>query len=70
FSESCTKEAKLAATLAWRFAANNSSGLAANDMEKNGDGKLQDSELLTPHSVMKMGLRLVYALLFVNIVQG
>ncbi|PPD97636.1 hypothetical protein GOBAR_DD05343 [Gossypium barbadense] len=57
FSESCTKEAKLAATLAWRFAANNSSGLAANDMEKNGDAKLQDSELPTPHSVMKMGLR-------------
>nr|KJB49156.1 hypothetical protein B456_008G103300 [Gossypium raimondii] len=26
-------------------------------MEKNGDGKLQDSELPTPHSVMKMGLR-------------
>ncbi|TYH38480.1 hypothetical protein ES332_D12G111900v1 [Gossypium tomentosum] len=26
-------------------------------MEKNGDAKLQDSELPTPHSVMKMGLR-------------
>lgn len=26
-------------------------------MEKNGDGKLQDSEPPTPHSVMKMGLR-------------
>jgi hypothetical protein len=27
--------------------------------ERNGDGKAQDSEPPTPHSVMKMGLRLV-----------
>ncbi|CBI21470.3 unnamed protein product, partial [Vitis vinifera] len=47
--------AKLAATLAWRFAASN--GLAANDMERNGDAKLQDSEPPTPHSIIKMGLR-------------
>ncbi|KAK8717292.1 hypothetical protein V6N13_044565 [Hibiscus sabdariffa] len=55
--ESSRKEAKLAATLAWRFAADKSSGLTANDMEKNGDAKLQDSELPTQHSVMKLGLR-------------
>ncbi|KAH1196501.1 Protein CELLULOSE SYNTHASE INTERACTIVE 1 [Glycine max] len=34
-----------------------SSTLAANDMERNGDGKAQDSEPLPPHSVLKMGLR-------------
>ncbi|GKV25322.1 hypothetical protein SLEP1_g34777 [Rubroshorea leprosula] len=47
----------MAATLAWRFAANNGSSLATNDMEKNGDAKLQDSEPPTPHSVIKMSLR-------------
>ncbi|KAK7305977.1 hypothetical protein VNO77_43891 [Canavalia gladiata] len=50
-------KAKLATTLTWRFAANNGSTLAANDMERNGDGKAQDSEPATPHSVLKMGLR-------------
>ncbi|KAK7311151.1 hypothetical protein RJT34_09090 [Clitoria ternatea] len=49
--------AKLATTLTWRFAANNGSTLAASDMERNGDGKAQDSEPITPHSALKMGLR-------------
>ncbi|KAG4989884.1 hypothetical protein JHK85_032867 [Glycine max] len=51
------RKAKLATTLTWRFAASNGSTLAANDMERNGDGKAQDSEALPPHSVLKMGLR-------------
>ncbi|KAL9332681.1 hypothetical protein ACSQ67_002291 [Phaseolus vulgaris] len=51
------KEAKLATTRTWRFAAHNGSTLAANDMERNGDGRVQDSETLPPHSVLKMGLR-------------
>ncbi|GLU13161.1 hypothetical protein SLE2022_298070 [Rubroshorea leprosula] len=50
-------ESKLAATLAWRLSANNGSSLATNDMEKNGDAKLQDSEPPTPHSVIKMSTR-------------
>ncbi|KAM7275040.1 hypothetical protein ACFE04_016906 [Oxalis oulophora] len=47
----------MAATMAWRYSATNGNGLAANDMDKNGDAKLQDSEPQTPHSVVKMGLR-------------
>lgn len=43
--------------MAWRFAGSNGSSLATNDMDKNGDAKLQDSEPPTPHSVIKMGLR-------------
>ncbi|XP_061344616.1 protein CELLULOSE SYNTHASE INTERACTIVE 1-like [Gastrolobium bilobum] len=39
----------MATTLTWR--------LPANDLERNGDGKAQDSEPPTPHSVLKMGLR-------------
>ncbi|KAI6699650.1 hypothetical protein NL676_013974 [Syzygium grande] len=50
-------EAALAATLAWRFPASNGSGHTSNDLERNGNGKLQDSEPPTPHSVMKMNLR-------------
>ncbi|GAB4847317.1 Interactor with COP9 signalosome (CSN) complex [Ancistrocladus abbreviatus] len=49
--------ANLAATLAWRLAASNGSNHAANDTERNVDGKLHDSEPPTPHSVAKMGLR-------------
>ncbi|CAN1343317.1 Protein CELLULOSE SYNTHASE INTERACTIVE 1 [Linum perenne] len=41
----------MAATMPWR------SSLSPNDLGKNGDSKLQDSEPQTPHSVMKMGLR-------------
>ncbi|KAL2343023.1 hypothetical protein Fmac_004308 [Flemingia macrophylla] len=49
----------MASTLAWRLSANNGHGttLAASDLERNGDGKTQDSEPPTPHSVLKMGLR-------------
>ncbi|KAF5749829.1 hypothetical protein HS088_TW03G00155 [Tripterygium wilfordii] len=47
----------MAATLAWRFSANNGSSFANNDMEKSMEAKLHDSEPPTPHSVMKMGLR-------------
>ncbi|KAK7318565.1 hypothetical protein RJT34_03268 [Clitoria ternatea] len=47
----------MATTLAWRLASNNGTTLAANDLERNGDGRAQDSEPPTPHSVMKMGLR-------------
>nr|KYP45228.1 U-box domain-containing protein 13 [Cajanus cajan] len=47
----------MASTLAWRLASNNGTTLAANDLERNGDGKTQDSEPPTPHSVLKMGLR-------------
>ncbi|KAK4583959.1 hypothetical protein RGQ29_021901 [Quercus rubra] len=43
--------------MAWRYAASNGSGLAANDMERNGDARVQDSEPPTPHSVVKIGLR-------------
>ncbi|PON72573.1 Coatomer beta subunit [Trema orientale] len=49
-------EAKLAATLSWRFASNGSS-LATNDLETNGNMKVQDSEPPTPLSVAKMGSR-------------
>ncbi|XP_054805282.1 protein CELLULOSE SYNTHASE INTERACTIVE 1-like isoform X1 [Prosopis cineraria] len=44
-------------TLAWRFGSNNGGSLAANDMERNGEGNIPDSEPPTPHSVLKMGLR-------------
>ncbi|XLT39367.1 hypothetical protein HN873_070659 [Arachis hypogaea] len=47
----------MATTLTWRLAANNGTTLAANDLERNGDGKVQDTESPTPHSVLKMGLR-------------
>ncbi|CAL1408939.1 unnamed protein product [Linum trigynum] len=47
----------MAAALAWRFGASNGSSYSPNDMDKNGDTKLQDSEPPTPHSVMKMSLR-------------
>ncbi|KAG5155338.1 hypothetical protein JHK82_013307 [Glycine max] len=47
----------MATSLAWRLSANNGTTLAANDLERNGDGRTQDSEPPTPHSVMKMGLR-------------
>ncbi|KAG4398927.1 hypothetical protein AAZX31_08G137600 [Glycine max] len=47
----------MATSLAWRLAANNGTTLAANDLERNGDGRTQDSEPPTPHSVLKMGLR-------------
>ncbi|KAI4317229.1 hypothetical protein L6164_025118 [Bauhinia variegata] len=43
--------------MAWRLSPNNGSSLAANDMERNGEGKAPDSEPPTPHSVLKMGLR-------------
>uniref|UniRef100_A0A2N9EHB7 C2 domain-containing protein n=1 Tax=Fagus sylvatica TaxID=28930 RepID=A0A2N9EHB7_FAGSY len=43
--------------MSWRYTASNGSGLATNDMERNGDTKVQDSEPPTPHSVVKMGLR-------------
>ncbi|BBH05653.1 hypothetical protein Prudu_017104 [Prunus dulcis] len=49
--------AKLATTLGWRFAASNGSTLATNDLERNGDAKVQDSEPPTPHSIIKMGSR-------------
>ncbi|KAL0006523.1 hypothetical protein SO802_014084 [Lithocarpus litseifolius] len=63
---------KLAATLAWRYAASNGSALTANDMERNGDARFQDSEPPTPHSVVKIGLRgasLYFSMkrLFINI---
>ncbi|CAB4283417.1 unnamed protein product [Prunus armeniaca] len=51
------KVAKLATTLGWRFAASNGSTLATNDLERNGDAKVQDSEPPTPHSIIKMGSR-------------
>ncbi|KAI9117008.1 hypothetical protein K1719_012007 [Acacia pycnantha] len=44
-------------TVAWRFGSNNGSSLAANDMERNGEGNIPESEPPTPHSVLKMGLR-------------
>ncbi|XP_028763553.1 protein CELLULOSE SYNTHASE INTERACTIVE 1 [Neltuma alba] len=47
----------MAATLPWRFGSNNGGSLAANDMERNGEGNIPDSEPPTPHSVLKMGLR-------------
>ncbi|GAU19748.1 hypothetical protein TSUD_78740 [Trifolium subterraneum] len=51
------KKPKMATTLSWRHSANNGSSHASTDLERNGDGKAQDSEPPTPHSVMKMGLR-------------
>ncbi|CAL5365470.1 unnamed protein product [Camellia sinensis] len=56
-SEDLKSSAKLAATLAWRFAPNNGSNLATNDLERNGDAKNHDSEPPTPHSLIKMGSR-------------
>ncbi|KAI5384392.1 Interactor with COP9 signalosome (CSN) complex [Lathyrus oleraceus] len=51
------KKTKLATTLSsWRLAANGGTH-ASTDLERNGDGKAQDSEPPTPHSVLKMGLR-------------
>ncbi|KAL9262664.1 CELLULOSE SYNTHASE INTERACTIVE 1-like protein [Drosera capensis] len=47
----------MAAALAHRFTASNGSGHTANDMEKNIDGKFQDSEPPTPKSMANMGLR-------------
>ncbi|XP_057429443.1 protein CELLULOSE SYNTHASE INTERACTIVE 1-like [Lotus japonicus] len=48
----------MATALTWRFAASNgSSSLPANDLEKNGDGKAQDSEPPIPYPVLKMELR-------------
>ncbi|KAI7981470.1 Protein CELLULOSE SYNTHASE INTERACTIVE 1 [Camellia lanceoleosa] len=47
----------LAATLAWRVAANNGGNLATNDLEKNVDARPQDLEPPTPHSLIKMGSR-------------
>ncbi|CAK8567334.1 unnamed protein product [Lathyrus sativus] len=46
----------MATAMTWRFTANNGTSLAANE-ERNGDGKAQDSEAPTSHSVPKMGLR-------------
>ncbi|KAK2384679.1 protein CELLULOSE SYNTHASE INTERACTIVE [Trifolium repens] len=57
FKEEALKSPKLATTLSWRHSANNGSSHASTDLERNGDGKAQDSEPPTPHSVMKMGLR-------------
>ncbi|XLS86891.1 hypothetical protein HN51_037057 [Arachis hypogaea] len=48
---------KLATTVTWRVPASNGSSHGSNDMERNGDGRVQDSEPPTPHSVLKMGLR-------------
>ncbi|KAJ4953353.1 hypothetical protein NE237_030185 [Protea cynaroides] len=56
-SKMSTTAAKLATTLAWRFAASNGNGYGATDLERNMDAKLQNSEPTTPVSVMKMGLR-------------
>lgn len=39
------------------MAASNGSTLATNELERNGDAKVQDSEPPTPHSLMKMGSR-------------
>ncbi|CAJ2667796.1 unnamed protein product [Trifolium pratense] len=47
----------MAAAITWRFSGNNGTTLASNDLERNGNGKAQDSEAPTPHSVPKMGLR-------------
>ncbi|KAK7247459.1 hypothetical protein RIF29_42342 [Crotalaria pallida] len=44
----------MAAAVSWR---NGSSTTLAADLERNGEGRTQDSEPPTPHSVLKMGLR-------------
>lgn len=50
-------DVKLAATLAWRLPANNGSNHRTNDVEKNVDAKIHDSEPPTPRSLVKMGSR-------------
>ncbi|XP_010531393.1 PREDICTED: uncharacterized protein LOC104807707 [Tarenaya hassleriana] len=47
----------MATALGWRFSSANGNGLAQNEMERNGDIKIQDSEPPTPHSSARMGLR-------------
>ncbi|CAN6542285.1 unnamed protein product [Malus baccata var. baccata] len=47
----------MATTVGWRYAATNGSTLTPNDLERNGDAKVQDSEPPTPHSLIKMGSR-------------
>ncbi|KAM1161135.1 hypothetical protein ACFX2B_000263 [Malus domestica] len=47
----------MATTMGWRYAATNGSTLSTNDLERNGDAKVQDSEPPTPHSLLKMGSR-------------
>ncbi|KAI4345210.1 hypothetical protein L6164_012353 [Bauhinia variegata] len=47
----------MATSVAWRYSPSNGSSHAANNLERNGEGKTHDSETPTPHSVLKMGLR-------------
>ncbi|KAL8159614.1 hypothetical protein V2J09_001151 [Rumex salicifolius] len=47
----------MAATLGWRLSAGNGGSHGHNELERNLEGKFQDSEPPTPKSVSKMGLR-------------
>ncbi|KAM1125034.1 hypothetical protein ACFX2B_039878 [Malus domestica] len=47
----------MAITVGWRYAATNGSTLTPNDLERNGDAKVQDSGPPTPHSLIQIGSR-------------